>query len=69
MRMPVKSRCRCALLHLQFGDRDGLMQTIPQPDVTLLVPSREVFLRWVESKARKSIGRDKLDESSFEIGC
>ena len=81
VRVPVKRRRRRALLHLRFrcrcyccccgsggGGGDRLVQTIPQPDVALVVSGRKVFLRRVEGEARESLRRDKLDESRFEVG-
>ena len=68
VRVPVERRGRCALLHVRYGGGDRLVQTIPQPNVALLVSSRKVFLQRVEGEACEGLWRDELDESRFDIG-
>lgn len=67
MRMPMQRRRGCAFLDRRNVRGRGVVQTVPQSDITLLVARGEVLLGRVEGETGERFGGDELREAGFEV--
>lgn len=67
VRMPMQRRRGRALLDRRNVRGRGVVQTVPQSDITLLVARGEIFFRGVEGETGERFGGDEFREAGFEV--